>query len=259
MKSLAFAITLALITLACGTSSAPNKDDLAALAGAIREIQARGAHVSLDEQVVQSGGSIPQGQEGRAELKAEGTFKADRAAVRLRLTGNSRFDYDLVIDDADVYVRPHGVDRAYFLGAAAAAETFYEGLRLNLLRDIALLAAKESFNAYNVKEGELLRRYVVTPGSDQVEQLQSAVDFTSAESETSFLKSASGSITFYLTFSGNHLHRYEIHLVGTDPASGIHSDIRSTVVVSSIGKASAITVPDNWISVSPDQLFATGH
>jgi hypothetical protein len=243
--------------VACGAPSAPNSAELGQIAGAIRELQARGATFSLDQQVIQTGGPVPKGKQGQAEVKASGTVRGDRAGFRLRVANGNGFDFDVVIDDSDAYARPHGANRAYFFAAAAGAETFYEGVRLNLLRDVVLLAAKESFSAYNVKDGQLLRRYSVTPAPDQLGQLLSEVDFETAAQQQAFARSASGSIDVYLTFSGDHLDRYEIHLVGTDPLNGLHSDIKSTVVFSNVGKARPIAVPDNWIEVSPDQLFST--
>lgn len=255
------AIVLALVLLAgCGTATGPNQDDLHMLAGAVRALQASGAQFTYSNTLTFSGGQIPKGQVGTERITSRGSVRGDRAAFLLTRSGAQKLSFDVVVDDADIYVKPHRMSRPYFYDPAVFAEAYIEGLRLNLLRDIVLLAAAEPTSAaVRFKDGGLAHAYTITPGRDQLEQLLSAVSFQSAAEETQFLKSAKGSITLYTAFGDGHLTRIEMALSGVVDSQGTKVAIAPAVVFTKAGPAGVIQVPADWIQVQPQDLFSTAQ
>ncbi len=245
-------------TGACGGVSGGS--DLQTVANAIRELETRGAEFQLSEVLTQTGGDIPKGKQAYIKFKASGAERDDNAYLVLKLSNNRNQPigaYDLVINDSDLYVRPHGSTRVWYTGPAAVANHFYPGIRLNLLRETVLLAAGQSSKGPSFANGSFSRQYTITPGADQLEQLQSTV--IGPQNEAKFLKSASGTIDFYVGLNGNHLERVAIHVVGTDPETTLRQEFRSTLTFSRVGKVGPIGIPDKSLQVAPSNLFAIGQ
>lgn len=259
MKRSALAL-LVLLLAGCGSSTAPNPDDLRTLAGAIRSLQGSGATFTYTNTLSFTGGQIPKGQVGTERVASSGSVRGDRASFTLTRSGAQKQSFDVVLDDADIYVKPHRTSRVYFYDPAVYAEAYIEGLRLNLLRDIVLLAAAEpTAGAVRFKDRGLTRAYTITPGRDQLEQLLSAVGFQSAAEETKSLKTASGSITLYTAFGDGHLDRVEMALSGVVDSQGTKVAIAPAVIFTKLGQAAAIQVPADWIQVHPQDLFSTAQ
>lgn len=241
--------------VACGASGGDS--DLQTVAGAIREVESRGASFKMAETLTETGGDIPKGKMAQIKFNANGQTRDDHVVLVLQLAnggGQSGGAYDVVINDSDLYVRPHGSTRAFFLGAAAAANNFYPGVRLNLLRETALLATKVD-KSTTYSNGSFSDQYAVTPGSDQLQQLQSSVQ--PAEKEAKFLKSASGTITFYLGTSGHHLQRVDFKFASSDPDTGLKTAFSSSLTFANLGKVPTPKVPGGAIAVQPSDLFST--
>lgn len=214
----------------------------------------------MNEVLTQTGGDIPQGKEAYVRFQAGGAERDDNAYLVLKLTNASNQGiggYDLVINDSDLYVRPHGTKRIWFTGPASVANHFYPGVRLNLLRETVLLAAKSSSKGPSYTNGSFIRQYTITPGADQLEQLQSTV--TGSQNEARFLRSASGTIDFFVGLNGNHLERVALHIIGTDPDTKLRQEFRSTVTFSRLGKVGPIGVPDKSLPVPAANLFSTAQ
>ena len=93
---------------------------------------------------------------------------------------------------------------------------------------------------------------MVIPAADQLEQLDAVA--LSGPDETTFLKTATAEIDVFLSLSGNHLQRVEVHLVGTDPASGEKNSITSTSDYRA-AKVGDIALPAGAQDVDPGQIF----
>jgi hypothetical protein len=247
-------LTAVLFGSACGGGSGA---DLSAVAGAIREVETKGAAFSYTDTLLDSGGSVPKGLVNRIRLSAAGQERDDNVALvlsQLNSAGKPVGGYDLVINDVYLFVRPHGTTREWFLGSAAVFNQFYPGVRLNLLRETILLARKSS-KGTTFSNGAFYNQYTITPSSDQLEQLLSVT--VPPDKEAAFLKSASGTITALVTTSG-HLQRLDIHMVGTDPGSSMKRVFDSSMTFSRVGRASDPSIPTTAIPVQPVDMFSTG-
>ncbi|MDQ6692388.1 MAG: hypothetical protein M3Z13_06445 [Candidatus Dormibacteraeota bacterium] len=247
----------ATVLAGCGAQSA---SDVQTVATAIRELETKGAQFQMSEVLTQTGGDIPKGKQAYIKFAAGGAERDDNAYLVLKLS-NARNQplggYDLVINDSDLYVRPHGSTRIWYSGPAAVANHFYPGVRLNLLRDTVLLAAKQSSKGPSYSNGSFVRQYTIVPGADQLEQLQSTV--VAPGNEGKYLKSASGSIDFFIGLNGNHLERVNIHLVGTDPDTSLRQEFRSSLVFSKLGKVPPVAIPTKALPVPASNLFSTAQ
>ena len=253
MRVLGIALLLALLAPACGGGGS---GDLSTVASAIRDAELRGAEFQLTETLSQSGGEIPKGKIALVKFTARGRARDDNAEMVLKLknsTGASLGSFDLIIGDSDLFVRPHGSTREWFEGPAGVANHFYPGVRLNLLRETVLLASKVTRGA-TFSNGALLNQYTITPGGDQLEQVQSTV--VGPQEEAKYLKSAVGTMTVFLT-GGGQLKRVDLKASGTDPTTSLKQTIDSSLVFNKIGGVSAVAVPATAIQVQPGNLFAT--
>jgi hypothetical protein len=231
--------------------------DLTPVAAAIREVEQKGAAFSYTDTLVESGGDIPKGMVNRIRLSATGTERDDNAGLTLEQLDNAGKPvggYDLVINDVYLFVRPHRTTREWFLGSAALFNQFYPGVRLNLLRETILLAGKSS-KGTTFSSGAFYNQFTITPALDQVEQLMSVT--VAPDMEVAFRKSASATITAYLTSSG-HLQRIDLHLAGTDPTSSLKRVFDSSMTFSRVGHAADPSVPTTAIPVQPQDMFSTG-
>jgi hypothetical protein len=254
-RFLALAVAGVVLLVSCGSSAGDS--DLQVAAGAIREVESKGAAFTFSETLTQTGGDIPKGKMAQIKFTASGLERDDNAALVLRLSnsnGQAAGAYDLVISDSDLYVRPHGSTREWFAGPASVANHFYPGVRLNLLRETVLLATNVS-KTTNYSNGSFSDQYTITPGSDQLEQLQSTV--VGAAQEAKFLKSATGAITVYLSTGGHHLQRVDLKVSGTDPQTSLKQVFTSSLTFSKLGKVATPKVPAAAIAVQPSDLFST--
>src|SRR5207302_10383808 len=142
----------------------------------------------------------------------------------------------------------------WFQGAAAVANHFYPGVRLNLLRETVLLATKVS-KSTSFSGGAFSDQYAITPGRDQLEQLQSTI--VGAAQEAKFLKSARGTITVYLSTSGHHLQKVAFSVSGTDPDTSLKQVFTSSLTFNKLGKVATPKVPAGAVAVQPSDLFST--
>jgi hypothetical protein len=245
----------ALLLAGCGAGGG---SDLATVAGSIREVEQRGAVFNYTDTLLDSGGSVPKGTVNRIRLSAVGEERDDNANLflsQLDNAGRPVGGYDLVINDVYLFVRPHGSTRDWFLGSAAYFNQFYPGVRLNLLQETVLLARGVS-KSTSFSNGAFYSQYTITPASDQLEQLMSMV--LTPDVEGKFLKSASATITAYLSTTGNHLQRIDLHVVGTEPATGLKRVFDSSLSFSKVGQATAPAIPATAIPVQPVDMFSTG-
>ncbi|HZV52633.1 MAG TPA: hypothetical protein VFD49_23085, partial [Candidatus Dormibacteraeota bacterium] len=65
--------------------------------------------------------------------------------------------------------------------------------------------------------------FAVSPAPEQLEELEAMPVVGTAE--TTFLRTARGEVDVYLLIPSGQLGGVELHLTGTDPASGIHQQI----------------------------------
>jgi hypothetical protein len=223
-------------------------------------LQSKGASFTYTSSFQLTGGQVPSGQTERTTISGSGSIRGDRAGLLLTLTGAKKQSFDVVIDDADVYVKPHGMQRPYFYDPAVVAEPFIEGIRLNLLRDIVLLAAAEpSAGSLRFKDGGLQHAYTIRPGRDQLEQLLSTVGFQSSADEAQFVKSSSASITLYTGYSDGRLDRVEMSLTAPFDNRGTKLTLAPAVVFKNFGHGGQVTVPADWVAVQPQDLFSTAQ
>jgi hypothetical protein len=249
-------LLLATALAAAGCSSGGGSSDLTAVAAAIRELEQKGAAFTYTDNLVESGGSLAGGSVAQAQFLAAGVAHDDNVSLlltELDSAGKTAAIYDLVINDSYLFVRPHGMTRAWYVGAAALANHFYPGVRLNLLRETVLLATKGS-RATGYSNGAFLNQYTITAAPDQLVQLLSVT--VAPDKESGFLKSAHLTIEASLTTSG-HLQRLDLHAVGTDPASNLHRVFDSSMTFSRIGQVTDPTIPTTAVAVQPMDMFST--
>jgi hypothetical protein len=253
-RLLGLGLTTLLVAVGCGAGGGA---DLANVAGAIREVEQKGAAFSFTDTILDSGSSIPKGMVNRIRLSAVGQARDDNASLvlsQLNSAGKAVGAYDLVINDVYLFVRPHGTTRDWFLGSAALFNQFYPGVRLNLLRETVQLARKSSKSS-TFSNGAFHNQYTITPAPDQLEQLMS--ETVSPDQEAAFLKSSRATMTAYLSTTG-HLQRIDLHLEGTDPGTSLKRVFDSSMTFSRVGRASDPSIPATAIPVQPVDMFSTG-
>ncbi len=252
-RLLGLLLTTALAAAGCGAGGGA---DLSTVAGAIREVEQKGAAFSYTDTLLDSGGGVPKGVVNRIRLSGVGQERDDNVSFvlsQLDGAGKPVGAYDLVINDVYLFVRPDGTTRDWYLGSAALFNQFYPGVRLNLLRETVLLATKSS-KGTTFSNGAFSNQYTITAAPDQLEQLMSLT--VAPDKEAGFLKSAGATITAYLTTSG-HLQRLDLHVVGTDPSSSLKRVFDSSMTFSHVGKASDPSIPATAVPVQPVDMFST--
>jgi hypothetical protein len=254
VKRLALLLAALLAAAACGSST--QQSELNTIAGALAEADAKGTRVDFTVAIVFTGGAVPKGQAELIKAKGAGVARDSRAALRFNFTdqsGKTTSQWDLLVAYADIYTRPHKTT-GWRQAPVAAVTALFPGARLELMRETVLLAAKESSGGIShITEG-FARKYTVTPAGDQLEQLQ-AMNFQ-GQAESTFLKTATGTIDVYLGLSGNHLLRMEVHLSGTEPQTGTLQKDDFTISFKS-AKVDPIPLPSQAQTVVPTNLFAT--
>ena len=215
------------------------------MAAAIQTLDRQGADFTITVTETATGGDIPKGKFAHAVYHARGQERDDNASLVLGATdpatGRNVDAFDLVMSDSDLYVRPHGSTRDWFLGWTYVAEEFIPGVRLNLLRESVLLATRVS-KTTSFSNGGFLNRYTITPAHDQLVQLM--------------VNSGSGTLVANLG-AGNRLQGIEGHFTGTDPANSRHVVITSTLTFSNVGRVADPLVPRSSVPVQPADLFST--
>jgi hypothetical protein len=176
---------------------------------------------------------------------SRGQAKDDNASLVLGATDPATAQnidaFDLVVSDSDVYVRPHGSKRDWYLSWTYVAEEFIPGVRLNLLRESVLLATRVS-KSTSFSNGTFSNQYTITPAHNQLVQLV-------ANSGSGFLVAHVG--------AGNRLQRVDGHFTGTDPVSAHHLVVSSSLTFSNVGRAAEPQIPKTGVPVPPADLFST--
>jgi len=232
---------LLLLATACGSGGPA---DLNAVAAAVRTVEDKGADFTLTLTETETGGDIPKGKYAQQVYTSGGQLKDDNAALVLGTkdpaSGRTTQDFDIIVNDSNVYVRPHNSTRDWFTTYTFVAEQFIPGVRLNLVRESVLLASKVS-KTTSFTNSAFVNQYKVTPARDQLRQLMGF--------------SSSGTITAALETSGR-LKSLGFHFEGVDTASKRKVVVDSTLTVTNLGKAAAPKIPANAIAVQPADLFS---
>ena len=236
------ALACLLLTAACGAGSS----DLNAVAAAIRTVEDRGADFSMTLTEIETGGDIPKGKYGEQIYTSAGQLQADNAALVLgtkdAASGRVTADFDMIVNDSNIFVRPHGSTRAWYTSYTFAAEEFIPGVRLNLVRESVLLAGKVS-KSTSFSGTSFVNQYTVTPAGEQLRQLMGF--------------STSGTITATVASTSGQLQSLAFHFTGVDAASKRHITVDSTLSLKNLGKARAPEIPATAIAVQPADLFST--
>jgi hypothetical protein len=257
---LAGLLGLALLA-ACAAPGAPRRTqadqdaDAKTVAAAIAGADQDGASFSMDETLVFTGGDIPANQQAEIRAQASGVAKAGRVRMTYKLLRQkgSPLQYDIVLADAVLYIKPHSSSQ--WKRAPASANTdLYPAVSLELLRESVLLATKVGPGSITTVNNGFARRYQVKPAADQLEQLEAVSG--SGSSEQAFLRTATAEIDAFLTVTGGKLTRIEVHLTGTDPDTGEKQKIDASANYTP-AKVSPIGVPAESTAVDPSQILAT--
>jgi hypothetical protein len=234
---------LLLTTVACGSGGS---GDLSAVAAAIRTVEDKGADFTLTLTETQTGGDIPKGKYAEQIYTSAGQLQDDNAALVLGTkdpaSGRTTLDFDLIVNDSDIFVRPHGSTRDWFTTYTFAAEEFIPGVRLNLVRESVLLAAKVS-KSTSFSGGAFVNQFTVSPAGEQMRELMGFA--------------TSGTITANIAANGGRLQSLAFHFAGVDSASKRHLVVDSTMTISHLGKARTPKIPTSGVAVQPADLFST--
>src|SRR5262245_17085059 len=189
------------------------------LAGALQAAMAGGSAFKIDQRLVLTGGDIPSGKEILVHaVVSDGTLRNDTARFSYRIEqGKQSQTFDMVVSGSRLFVRRHG-GSGWKETPLPAATSLFPALRLDLVRETVLLATAVSSGTVTHIDAGFSRKYAVRPAPDQLEQLQSVP--VQGQAETQFLKTATAEVDVFLVYPGNRLGRVEVHLSGTDPASG---------------------------------------
>lgn len=256
MRRLLGAALLGLV-VACapgqGRTQADVERDGRTLADAIHAADLEGSGFSMQQAFVLTGGEIPAGQEIRLEAGAtDGVMKdgAARFTYRTQQAGR-RTEYDVVVHDLQLFVKRRGAPD-WKVAALPAATSLLPVLRLEVLREVVLLASSIGSATVARVDAGIARKYVVRPAPDQLEQLHSVS--VQGQAEREFLRTAAAELSVFLTVPGNRLGRLEVRLTGTDPADGTKQVIDNGLDLRS-AKVGAIRPPDRAQLVDPSELL----
>jgi hypothetical protein len=245
-----------ILLVACGAtrSQADQDRDGRRLADAMRTAYTDGGTFKLDNRLLITGGDIPSGQALQLHATASsGIIKGDAARFAYRIQqGQQANDYEMMVLDGRLYVKQRSAS-AWKATPVGATTTLFPALRLELLREAVLLAASVSPAGITHVDAGFVRKYMVRPAPDQIEQLLSLP--LQGAAETQFLKTASAEIDLYLLIPDDRLGRVEVRLSGTDPSNGEKQSIQSTLDVRS-GRVATIQAPADAMLVAPSDLLA---
>lgn len=258
MKRLSVALLCGVLLVGCGVpggrTQADQDRDGRALADALRTADAQGGGFNMTEDLVLTGGSIPQGQEERLHMTvSNGTLKDGTGKFGFHVQqARSAADFDMLIADERLYSKPHG-SQAWRFAPISSVSVLILPLRLELLRESVLLASSVSSGSLGHVDAGFGRKYVVKPSPDQLEQL-SAVS-VQGPAEAQFLKTATAEIDVFLVSPGNKLGRVEVHVGATDPGDGSHQQIDGSLDVRS-ARASTVQPPAGAQAVGPSGILS---
>ncbi len=250
---------LAVASACAGSASGPRPQDQQdrdgkAIAGAVDAADQSGAGFHMDETLTFIGGDIPSGQQLQIKASADGVARDGRVRMSYKITASRTrsVTYDMVLADTMLYAKLHSAS-SWKRTTEASATALFPSLRLPLIRESVLLAkVVDAYSVANISGG-FSHRYKVVPASDQLQQLQ-AIPLTGGQQQTNFLKTATAEIDAFLSLSGDHLMRLEVHLSGTDPTNGETQKVDSIADFKS-AKVSPIAVPAEATTVTPDQIL----
>lgn len=253
------ALCVLLAVVACAPPGAPKRTaadvdkDRTAVAGAIRAADQDGMSFHMTETLLLSGGDIPSGQQAGINATADGAVHDGRARFTYKIAHgrNQTIDFDIVLDGADIYIKPHSSSQ-WKRSAVSAATALFPDLRLGLLRDTVLLASDVSSGSVTTVNNGFAHKYNVRPASDQLEELQ-AVPVT-GQAEQAFLKTATAQVVAYLTLTGDKLQRLEVHLKGVDPTNGETQRVDTTADFTP-SRVGTIEVPASSTPVPPSEIL----
>jgi hypothetical protein len=257
LKPLTVLLAVLVLVAACGVSSKRTQSDMdrdgQAIGAALAAADTGGMAFHLTENWVVTGGQIPKGKQSTVGLTGDGDIKAGRVKMTLKFTtGPSKPSYDAVVGHGFLYVKQQKGSSGWMRTPQPAANPLYPAALLELLREDVLLAKRVDPSSLVQQGNGFAHKYVVVPANDQLEQLD-AVSLSGAD-EATFLKTATAEIDVFLSVSGNHLQRVEVHLLGTDPTSGEKNAITSTGDYHS-AKVGDIALPAGAQDVQPAQIF----
>ena len=240
----------------CGVqrSDSDRARDAHAIAAAIRVADDSGQNFTMDETLTLRGGDIPSGQQRQFKGRATGGVRGGRARWTYKIQQQQgSLSYEMLLGRGQVYVRPANT-QVWRTTPAQELAPLYPSVRLDLMRATVLLARDVSgWTLTHVDQG-FAHRYVVTPASDQLEQLENVP--LGPGLEATFLKSARVELDFFLSAPGDRLLRIEVHMTGTDP------DSRETQKVDCVasftgGRVSVIGLPVAAMPVQAADILAT--
>ncbi len=231
-RLLAVSLLAAGLVTACGLplpAATDQRTEARTIAAAIQSLERHGATFDLDQTVRLTGGQIPSGQELQQQMTVTGGhLRDDDASFRFRLSvGGQHADLDMVIADQQLFARSPGA--AWRTTPLSYVTVLFPALRLDLLRETALLSPSVSPAGLGHVGAGFARRFAVSAAPEQLEELE-AIPVVGA-AETAFLRTARAEVDVYLLIPGGQLGGVELHLTGTDPASGIHQQIDSRLNV----------------------------
>ncbi len=244
------AVVGALLLAACGSSAPTDRASEEKVLVAALDGAGSGATFSLQQSWTFTGGNIPKGQSRVAASTATGGLKAGQA--KFNYTVNGKRSFDMVIADGQLYVRPRKGKSWHNAPEDSAAELF-PAIRLDIIRESVLVGRSITQPVVAFVGSSVSRRYVVTPASDQLQQLQGVAVPVSGLSE--YLKTASARIEIYLTTNSNQLVRVVVSMSGVDAVDNTKTSVESTVDFKLSRKVGQITAPDGSVAVTPEHLL----
>lgn len=258
MRRLGLALLCGVLLAGCaapgGRSQSDQDRDGKMLADAIRAADRDGTGFALAEDLVLTGGSIPEGKEERLHMTvSNGTLKEGTATFGFRVQqAQSRADFDMLIANERLYSKPHS-SSAWRFAPLPSVGVLVLPLRLELVRETVLLASSVSSGAVTHIDAGFARKYTIKPAPDQLEQLASITVQGAAEAQ--FLKTAAAEVDVFMTLPGNKLGRVEVHVAGTDPSDGSRQQVDGGLDLRS-ARVGAITPPSDAQAVGPSGILA---
>lgn len=251
-------LVLVLVALAaCGPGRSRTQADMdrdgRSIAGAIHAADLKGTGFSLQQTFILTGGDIPGGREIRLQASAnDGVMKDGSARFTYRTQqGDQQTNYDVIAHDQRLYVKRR--DGAGWKTTPISSTTsLFPALRLELVREVVLLARSISPATLSRVDAGIARKYVVRPAADQLEQLHAISEQGPAQQE--FLRTATAEVAVFLLIPGNELGRVEVRLSGVDPTDGTKQRIENGLDLRS-ARVGAIRPPESAQQVDPSELL----
>jgi hypothetical protein len=222
-------------------------------------------------------GAFAQGSGGTdaIQIQATGVLKSGRVAMRYSVSGSSgSSEYDIVLADRDIYVRPLG-ESTWSVAAADGFTWLMPVVRVALLRQVVLLGVATS-SPLRVPQASfdppappfvqpslsgLVRdsgpggsdnQYVVTPAPDQMAQL--LLSDQTGPAVDKFASTIYGEINFFLYPFGDRLSAVQARLALTEWKDQAYRSIAFFAVFDPMS-VDVIAVPTNAVRTSPAKIF----